>query len=216
MNVLIFDHHVIFRAGLVGLLNNEPDFQVVGEADTAITALEMAVALQPDLVIIDIALPDKSGIDALFGITAKCPQTKTVILTNCDSNELLFESIRAGAKGYLLKNLPVSKLLIALRAVERGEPAISRRMTDRILDEFRRINNRPIHPNPGLEMLTKRETEILMRLGKDASNEQIAHSLSISENTVKVHIHNIIYKLNVRNRREAGSIARNLRLSSSD
>jgi DNA-binding NarL/FixJ family response regulator len=216
MKVLIVDHHVLFRQGLTSLLNNEPDFQVVGEADNAVTALELAVALQPDLVIIDVALPDNSGIEALHGISANCPGTKIVILTTSDSNELLVESIRAGAKGYLLKNMPISKLLVALRAVNQGETAISRRMTDHILDEFRRVSYQPVQDIPGLEMLTKRETEIMTLLGKDASNEEIAHSLKISENTVKVHVHNIIHKLNVRNRREAGAVARNMRLSSLD
>lgn len=208
MRILIVDNHILFREGLASLLVSQPDFDVVGEAGSVTEAIEKALDLKPDLVLFDIALPDGSGLDMLNTIYLKDPQVKFILLTMQESDDLLFAAIRAGATGYLLKTTPITKILAALRAVERGEAAISRAMTSRILDEFKQLDpTQATNPN-SLSTLTTREIEVLGHLGMGASNLEIAKNLVITENTVKVHIHNILNKLNLRNRREAGRFAR--------
>ncbi len=208
MRVLIVDQHVLFREGLASLLNGQPDFEVIGEAGSAESAVEKTKKLQPDLVLFDPALSDENSLAAIENITSNCPETKIVILSMQESDTLLFETIRAGADGYLLKSMPISALLASLRATQRGEAAISRRMAARILDEFRRLSDKRIPQHDGFERLTEREMEILIQLGKGISNLEIAQELFISENTVKVHVHNILDKLDLRNRREAYTLAR--------
>lgn len=209
MRLLIIDDHILFREGLIGLLNGQPDIEVVGQAGTVADAVRLARELCPDLVLMDFGLPDGSGLEATQAILAERPDTSIVFLTVHDQDDRLFAAIRAGAKGYLLKNVALSNLLAYLRGIEQGEVAISLTMTSQIFKEFLRLRP-PTEASTldGVE-LTWREEEVLRELAAGATNQEIAEHLVIAENTVKVHVHHILSKLNLRNRREAINYARN-------
>jgi DNA-binding NarL/FixJ family response regulator len=207
MRILIVDDHVLFRDGLVSLLGSQPDFNVVGQAGSVPEAIAMARELQPDLVLMDFGLPDSSGLEATQAILADRPETSIVFLTVHEEDDRLFAAIRGGAKGYLLKNVPVSKLLTYLRGVKRGEAAISRAMTSRILTEFSRLEPPRNRDESEVGDLTVREVEVLHELAKGATNREVADHLFITENTVKNHVRSILSKLHLRNRREATSFA---------
>jgi DNA-binding NarL/FixJ family response regulator len=207
MRILLVDDHILFREGLVSLLNSQPDLEVVGQAGSVLEAINLARELQPDLVLMDFGLPDGTGLDATQVILADRSETKIVFLTVHEEDDRLFAAIRSGAKGYLLKNVPVAKLLAFLRGIERGEAAITPVLASRILEEFSRLG-----PPRGRERvetgeLTARELEVLKELATGASNREIADHLVIAENTVKNHMRNILAKLNLRNRREAAHFA---------
>jgi DNA-binding NarL/FixJ family response regulator len=208
MRILVVDDQVLFREGIVGLLESQPDLSVVGEAGSVHEAIAKAIDLEPDLILMDIALPDGSGVEAVRMIHAHLPETIIVMLTIHESDELLLDAIQAGAKGFLLKNTPLVKLLASLHGIGRGEAAISRKMTFRVLDEFSRIGKLPAQTDPKLAHLTLRELDVLAELAQKYTNREIAERLSISENTVKIHVHKILAKLNLSNRREAGKFAR--------
>jgi two-component system NarL family response regulator len=208
MRILIVDDHILFREGLTGLLRSQPDMDVVGECGTVHEAIEQARQIKPAVVLMDFSLPDGTGLEATRAILADHPETSIIFLTVHDNDERLIAAMRAGAKGYLLKNLSVSKLLASLRALERGEAAISRIMMARILEEFA-APVQPAVPQPSpLVGLTSREIEVLQELADGITNQEIATRLYISENTVKNHIHNILEKLSLHNRREAIDFAR--------
>ena len=208
MRLLIVDDNVLFREGLVSLLKEQTDITVVGEAGCVLEAIKLARELSPDLILMDFGLPDGSGLDAMQPILAENPKINIVFLTIHEQDEHLFAAIRAGAKGYLLKNVSVSKLLDFLRRVEQGEAAISPTMVSHILQEFSRTHSisdtGPKEPNT----LTYREIEVLRELATGATNREIAQRLVITENTVKVHMHRILAKLNLKSRREAVRYAR--------
>ncbi len=215
MRIYIIDDQILFREGLASLLKNQHDFDVIGEAEASDLIIELVIELKPDLVLLDPASSDGNCAKAIKSIVSHCPSTTIVILTNQELDELLLESIKAGANGYMLKNTPITKLIAALRAIERGEAAVSRANTTRIINEFRRMNHHPMPLPRGFEQLTEREAQIMYMLGKGATNLEIAESLYISVNTVKVHVHNILDKLSLSNRRQAGLLARNLMLTNS-
>ena len=208
MRLLLIDDHILFREGLKSLLSSQPGFQVVGEASTGEEAFTKTLAQHPDLVLIEIGLKDGSGLDTIGSILSHCPKTKVVVLTLLELDETMIASIRAGAIGYLLKSTPVTKLVATLKAVMQGEAALSRKMTGRILEEFSRqgANNGRIRSD--LDCLTNREIEVLRYIGVGATNREIAENLFITEYTVKNHVHNILDKLDLKNRREAARIAR--------
>ena len=208
MRVLIVDDHILFREGLAGLLHSQSDMQVVGECGTVKEAIETALEVKPEVILMDFSMPDGTGLDATRAILGSLPEVQIIFLTVHDNDERLISAMRAGAKGYLLKNLSVNKLLASLRALERGEAAISRTMMARILEEF--AQSEPIdQPAPSLLVgLTAREIEVLQELSDGITNQEIANRLYISENTVKNHIHNILEKLSLNNRREAIDFAR--------
>ena len=208
MRILIVDDHILFREGLVGLLRAQPDTQVVGECGTVKEAIALARQLKPEIILMDFALPDGNGLDATRAILGEAPEIRIIFLTVHDNDERLIAAMRAGAKGYLLKNLSVSKLLASLRALERGEAAISRTMMARILAEFALTSPASDPPPSRLIELTTREIEVLRELSDGITNQEIAGRLFISENTVKNHVHNILDKLNLNNRREAIDFAR--------
>jgi two-component system nitrate/nitrite response regulator NarL len=208
MKILIVDDHVLFREGLVSLLAKQPDLTVVGEAGSASEAITKTCELKPDLVLMDLHLPDSDGLEAIKIILSKMPNTRVVVLTVYESEDLLFSAIRNGAFGYLHKNMPLAKLLLSLRAIKRGEAALTRNMASRLVAEFQRMGKTSQNDKPELEILTPREMEVLELLGSKASNHEIAERLVISENTVKVHVHNILEKLNFQNRYQAGRFAR--------
>jgi DNA-binding NarL/FixJ family response regulator len=210
MRILVVDDHVLFREGLISMLENQPDINVIGEAGSVGEAVEKALELKPELILMDLLLPDGSGLDAMKMILSPLPETKVLILTFYESDEMLIAAIRSGAKGYMLKSTPITKLIASLRAVERGEAALSRAMTGRILEEFSRMEVVPDQSQNGIKGLTSRELQVLEQLGSGATNREIANRLYIAENTVKIHVHNIYDKLNLKNRHEAVRFARRL------
>lgn len=208
IKLLIVEDSILMREGLISLFKSQADFEVVGEATSVHQAIAKACELHPELILMDFYLPDGTGIDATRSILANRPNTNIVFLTVHEADENLLEAIRIGAKGYLLKNVPVVKLMESLRAVMRGEAAISRQMMSRVMAEYARITPGGTAPQNALKNLSTRELDILSQLLEGATNREIAHRLVISENTVKHHIHNILQKLEVKNRREAVELAR--------
>jgi DNA-binding NarL/FixJ family response regulator len=208
VRILVVDDHILFREGLTSLINSQPDFTVVGEASTVADAIRLAQELSPEIILMDYGLPDGTGVEAAQAVLSTNPQIKIVFLTIHDNDSFLFEAIRSGARGYLLKNMPVSKLMAALRALERDEAAISRQMAARIMQEFARLSKTGgMVSDAALTTLTRRELEVLIALASGASNEEIAGRMFISVSTVKNHIHNILEKLNLKNRRELAHFA---------
>ncbi|MCI0520545.1 MAG: response regulator transcription factor [Chloroflexi bacterium] len=200
--VIVVDDHILFREGLVSLLKNQPDFNVVGEAGNVQGAIQAALRLRPDVILMDFSLPDGTGLDAAVAILAQHPQAKIVFLTMHEEDDRLFAAIRSGAKGYLLKNIPVNQLLTSLRGLENDEAPLSRSMTSRLITEFSRQAQRLPTDSTAIAHLTNREREVLSELARGGANREIADRLFISENTVKNHVHNLLDKLDLANRRE--------------
>jgi DNA-binding NarL/FixJ family response regulator len=205
--VLLVDDHALFSEGVASLLSGQPDFTVIGKATSVREAIAMARDLRPDLVLMDFTLPDGTGLEATSAILRERPETQIVFLTVHEEDDRLFSAIRSGAKGYLLKNVPVTKLLSYLRGLEQGEAAISPAMTSHILDELARTEPAQGLVSDDLSDLTPRELDVLLELTTGASNREIAERLFISENTVKNHVSNILSKLNLQNRRAAARFA---------
>jgi DNA-binding NarL/FixJ family response regulator len=201
LRLLLVDDHALFREGLISLLSYQDDFTVVGEAEDATSALEQARLLEPDIVLMDIELPGEDGVSVTRRLTMEKPSITVVMLTVHDDSQTLFEAIKAGAAGYLVKNVRSRELLEQLRGLARGEAAISRRMATRILKEIRGT------PLPFLyeEELTTREMDVLELVVAQLSNAEIASRLVISEHTVKNHMKNILSKLHLRNRHQAAA-----------
>jgi len=218
MKIFLIDEHVLLREGLASLLQQQADIRVVGEAGLNSAAVTKAVDLQPDIMLIDIAPRVEEGLNIIRTVLAHIPNLEVVVLTNLDSEEFLVEALRNGAKGYIHKNSSIDHLLNSIRAVQRGEVALTRKMMRRVLVEFAQQGNHSHPPDDPLVRLTDRETEVLAYLVTGASNRKIAEHLVISENTVKIHVHNIFEKLKLDNRREVARFAhlpRLLRLSQS-
>jgi DNA-binding NarL/FixJ family response regulator len=199
--LLLVDDHALFREGLSSLLSYQDDFTVVGEAEDAESALDQARALEPDIVLMDIELPGEDGVSATQRLKMEMPAVTVVMLTAHDDSQTLFEAIKAGAQGYLVKNTRSRELLEQLRGLARGEAAISRRMAARILEEIRG-QTEPFGPE---EALTAREMDVLELVAARLSNAEIAERLVISEHTVKNHIKSILSKLQLHNRHQAAA-----------
>jgi len=201
LRLLLVDDHALFREGLISLLSYQDDFAVVGEAENAESALGQARALEPDIVLMDIELPGEDGVAATRRLTTELPAVTVVMLTVRDDSQTLFEAIKAGAQGYLVKNVRSRELLEQLRGLARGEAAISRRMAARILEEIRG-QTEPFGPE---EVLTAREMDVLELVAARHSNAEIAGRLLVSEHTVKNHMKSILSKLHLRNRHQAAA-----------
>ncbi len=201
LRLLLVDDHALFREGLISLLAYQDDFTVVGEAEDAESALTQARALLPDIVLMDIELPGEDGVFATRQLTMEMPNVAVVMLTVRDDSETLFEAIKAGAQGYLVKNVRTRELLEQLRGLAWGEAAISRRLASRILTEVRGQTER-FGPE---EELTSRELDVLELVAARLSNAEIAERLTISEHTVKNHMKSILSKLHLRNRHQAAA-----------
>lgn len=199
MKILIVDDHVLFREGLASLLRMQHEIEVVGQAGTIAEAVQMATALQPELVLMDFGLPDGTGLDATVCMLTIQPDLKIIFLTIYEDDENLFRAIRIGAKGYLLKNVAFSTLLAFLRGVERGEPALTPAMTAKILQEFVKL---PQSAPEQWDLLTSRELEVAKHLRTGATNREIADQLCIAENTVKNHVRSILTKYNLHSRHQ--------------
>ncbi len=206
--VLLIDDQILFREGLVSLFNSTSDFEMVGSAGSVHEGIEQALLYRPDIILMDFSLPDGTGLDATRAILSKLPDCKIVFLTVYEEDETLFAALRMGARGYMLKNVNSSDLLTSLRALDRGENAISRKMVTSVLDEFSHTSVSGGLPDRLLTKLSRREIEVLREIESGATNIEIAQRLFLSENTVKHHIRNIFEKLGVENRREAALIAR--------
>jgi DNA-binding NarL/FixJ family response regulator len=211
MKLLIVDDHILFREGLAAIIETEADIQIAGLAGRAQEAIVMASEIRPDLILMDIGLPDSSGLEAARTILASQPECKIIFLTIYEDDENLFNAIRSGAKGYLLKNMRPANLIAAIRSVYYGESALSRSMTLRLMEELSRTQPPEISGN-SVELLTRRELDILRELSSGKTNQEIASRLYLSENTVKYHVHSILTKLNISDRKAAASYARENRL----
>jgi DNA-binding NarL/FixJ family response regulator len=205
MRVLLVDDHALVRDGIASLLTAS-GIEVVGEASDGLEALEKTRRLKPDIVLMDIKMPRCNGLEATRLIKAEMPKVKIVILTVSDDEEDLFEAIKSGAEGYLLKNIKAEQFLALLSGVDKGEAAISPVVATKIMEEFaRRIKGAGL-PTPETE-LTDREVEVLKLVASGALNKEIAATLNITENTVKYHLRNITEKLHLRNRAQVAAYA---------
>ena len=216
MKLLVVDDQVLFREGLVTMLKAQPDITVVGEAGSMFEAIDKSLELLPDIVLMDLLLPDGDGLEAMKTILNQRPETKIVILTIQDSYDMVQLALLSGAKGFLLKSMPMAKIIVSLKAVNRGEVALSRALMSRIIEEYSHYGSRTNSFQDSLSGLTLREVDVLKQLGLGATNRQIARSLLIAENTVKIHVRNIYEKLRLRNRHEAMIFARRAGLVSSN
>jgi DNA-binding NarL/FixJ family response regulator len=205
--LLIVDDHPLFREGVRITVAAQPDMKVVGEANDAVEALQMARKLKPDLILLDISMSHCNGLDALRALKRELPQARVVILTVHGEDENLFEAIKHGAQGFLHKNIRGSALVDSLRAVMRGEAAITPGMTGKFLKEIARLAREKRELWDVTPHLTPREREVLDHLVERKSNREIAAALHISEHTVKSHVSRILIKLGLRNRAQAAEYA---------
>ena len=207
LRILLADDHVFFRKGIASLIAPRQDMQVVGEARDGFEAIEQARATMPDIVLMDIHMPRCSGLEAIPQIVRNCPNTHIVMLTVSDDDEDLFSAIKNGAFGYLLKDIEPSQLFALLDGVRRGEAPIAGVLATKILREFRQVEKSSALATSLPDELTSREIEVLQLVANGATNREIASSLSITENTVKMHLRNILDKLHLQNRIQATAYA---------
>ena len=202
IKVLIVDDHEMVRDGLSVMMEREEDFTVVGEAQNGLEAVEKTKALNPDVVLMDLRMPDMDGVEAMRQIRAVQDDVKFLVRTTYDSDEYIFDAIEAGAKGYLLKDTSREELFRAVRTVNRGESLIEPAVVSRLLDRLTELSHRAAH-GPEHGALSEREVEVLQLMARGSANKQIASDLSITESTVKTHVANIFQKLEVSHRTEA-------------
>ncbi|HAD06109.1 MAG TPA: DNA-binding response regulator [Anaerolineaceae bacterium] len=213
IKILLVDDQALFREGLRTLLELQPDFEVVGEASQGEEALRMAVNLSPQVILMDLRMPVMDGVTATRRIKDSLPQCKVIVLTTFDDDEDVFEGLRAGAVGYLLKDVSSEKLYEAIRSAARGEYFLLPSITAKVMAEFSRMA-RPAKTavdEIGVK-LSSREMEVLRLVAQGASNKEIADTLVIAEGTVKNHLTNILAKLDARDRMQAVLKARELGL----
>jgi DNA-binding NarL/FixJ family response regulator len=211
IRVLIADDHALFRRGLEMVLKEEDGIELVGQASDGAEAVQIAGESVPDVVLMDIRMPKTTGIEAARAMKEVAPSAKIVMLTISDEEEDLFEAIRAGASGYLLKDIPLDEVAAAVRAVHGGQSLINPSMAGKLLTEFATLARRDAEEEPSKHApapkLTEREMEVLRLVARGMNNRDIAKELFISENTVKNHVRNILEKLQIHSRMEAVMIA---------
>jgi len=199
VRILIADDHPIVREGLATVLSQEDDIKVVGQASNGSEAVSKAKELHPDIILMDLQMPEMDGVEAMQRIKEEAPDIGIIILTTYDTDDYIFRGIEAGARAYLLKDSPPEEVLKAIRAVHKGESIIQPRVASRLLDRFSQLSRAPA-PEEGL---SQREIEVLQLIAKGAANKEIASQLFIGESTVKTHIIHIFNKLEVKDRTEA-------------
>jgi len=205
LSILLVDDHEIVRLGIRALLGRYPQFQVVAEAGTAPEAVQQALQHHPDVVIMDIRLPGKSGIEATQEITQKLPGTKVIMLTSFAEDKLLFDAIMAGASGYVLKQIGSGELVRALEMVERGENLFDPAVTQKVFDRVRQTARKAQGEN--LARLSYRELQVLALVAEGKTNKEIAEKVFLSEKTVRNYVSTILGKLNLSTRSEAAAYA---------
>ena len=199
IKILIADDHPVVREGLIAMLSREADFKVIGEAKDGVEAVNKAKELSPDVVLMDLRMPEMDGVEAIRQIRPAVPDVKFIILTTYSDDDYIFSGIEAGARAYLLKDAPREDLFKAIRSVYRGESLIQPVVASKLLDRFSQLSRR----TPSGEELSERELEVLCLMAKGAANKEISAELNIAQSTVKTHITNIFQKLGVNDRTEA-------------
>ncbi len=202
IRILVVDDHPVVRDGLVAMLGTQPDFEVVSEAATGLEAVQKAASYRPDLVLLDLEMPDIDGVEALRQMRERNPQVRALVFTAFDTDERILGALRAGAQGYLLKGAPRDELFNAIRVVNAGGSLLQPVVATKLL---RHVSAEPAAP-PG-STLTEREMEVLRLLGQGLRNQEIAEQLTISERTAKFHVSSILSKLGAGNRTEAVRLA---------
>ena len=203
--IILVDDHEVVRLGLKSLLERHPQFEVVGEAGSAREALEQVAALEPDVVVMDIRLPGTSGIEACEQIVDQNPNTKVIMLTSYAEDEMLFSAIRAGASGYVLKQIASEELVKAIEAVGRGEALLDPAVTQRVFQEVRRAVKE--EEASAFQHLSQQEKHVLLLVSEGKTNREIAKNLFLGEGTVRNYVSSILSKLGVNNRAEAAAYA---------
>lgn len=208
IRVLLVDDHTLFRSGIKALLLREPGFEVVGEAGDGLEGVKRAISLQPDVILLDLHMPGLSGKEAVQLILQDYPQAKVVMLTVSENADDLLDTLRAGALGYLLKNIDADFLIDSVRRAADGEAVMSAQMTSKLMASVR-SHPAPVAAAPPAEhdKLTARERDILACIAKGASNKEIARSLDLAESTVKIHVQSVLKKLGVASRVQAAIYA---------
>jgi DNA-binding NarL/FixJ family response regulator len=199
IRIILVDDHAVLKDGIRSFLDGEKDIEVVGEAALGEEALEEIQRLKPDVVLMDINLPDKNGIEVTEIVKSKCSECKVLMLTMFDHDEYLMSSIRAGADGYLLKDAPSDQVVDAIRTVFKGDSIIHPSLTKKLMN----YHQKKTAPHGSENVLTDREKEVLVLLAKGLSNKDIAEQLFISDKTVKIHVSKILKKLDVKSRSQA-------------
>jgi RNA polymerase sigma factor (sigma-70 family) len=213
IRTLLVDDQALFREGLRTLLSVQPDIQVVGEAANGLEAIECAEKEQPDVVLMDLRMPLLNGVEATRRIHSTNKTCKIIVLTTFDDDEDVFEALRAGASGYMLKDAPSEKLSEAIRAAARGDSFLEPSVAAKVVAEFHRMSNHQrATVSPLVETLSEREREVLQNLAQGKSNKEIATALGVAEGTVKNHMTNILGKLGVLDRTQAALKAKDLGL----
>lgn len=212
IKILLADDQALFREGLRLVLSTQPDIEVVGEASTGVEALQRAATLRPHIILMDMRMPVMGGVEATRRLRESQPECRVIILTTFDEDELLFDGLRAGAVGYLLKAVSSPRLLEAIRTVARGDSILDPAITNKVVAELTRLSHPHSTPQPLAEPISEREIEVLQLLAAGASNQEIAEQLVVALNTVKRHVSNIMGKLGAENRAQAVIKARQLGL----
>ena len=203
IRILIADDHAVVRHGLRALIATEPDLELVGEAADGVEAVELTAQLRPDVILMDMAMPRKTGLEAIYDIKRDDPQARVLVLTSFAEDDHIFPAIKAGATGYLLKDAAPRELLQAIRDVERGEVSLHPTIARKLVGELKRPPDLP----PAEEQLTEREVQVLGLVARGLSNQEIADQLVIGERTVRTHVSNILGKLHLANRTQAALYA---------
>jgi len=206
IRVLLIDDHTLFRSGIKALLARHPEFEVVGEAADGLEGVKRAKVLRPDVVLLDLHMPGTSGKEALKLLLEDAPDTKVLMLTVSEDADDLIDTLRAGATGYLLKNIDTDTLVQSIRKAAEGEAVVSPQMTSKLVQGLKS----PEKAEPTAaekDKLSPREREILAFLAKGASNKEIARDLDLAESTVKIHVQHILRKLNLTSRVQAAVYA---------
>ncbi len=210
IRVVLADDQPLVRTGLRMILSAEPDIEVVGEAEDGVAATALCAELSPDVVLMDVRMPGVDGIEATRAVTAVDDPPRVLVLTTFDLDEFVFDALRAGASGFLLKDAPEERLTAAIRVVADGGSMFAPSVTRRLIEEFARREPRPEQPDLG--GLTEREHEVLLQVARGLSNAEIATTLFVTENTVKTHVARLLMKLEVRDRVQAVVLAYELGL----